>query len=102
MWFIDVIGDKTQDRQARASCCRRSCGTSTSIFTQASTDIAAGTFGTTNYTLDLDNGGISLLQTEQIDDEAWPRWRQAQAGIADGDHGPETTKTDEVEVAIGG
>ena len=39
--------------------------------TQAIADINAGTFGNQGYTLDVNNGGISLLQTKNIAADAW-------------------------------
>ena len=85
VWFIDVIGDKTSiDTKdvLLSSVLWDFAGT----YTQAVADIDAGTFGDAGYTLDAANGGISLLQTDNITAEAWAAVEAAKAGIADGSH----------------
>jgi simple sugar transport system substrate-binding protein len=68
--FIDVIGDKTEidDQGILLSSVLWSFD---GLYADAIEDIGAGTFGEEGYELDLENGGISLLQTDQIDDETW-------------------------------
>ena len=68
--FIDVIGDKTSDRQG-LSCCRRSCGTSTPVYAAMIDDLKADTFGTKSYSISLDDNSIKLLKTKQIPDDVW-------------------------------
>jgi basic membrane protein A and related proteins len=100
--FIDVIGDKTEiDKQGVLL--SSVLWNFDVLFNQAIDDIDAGTFGETNYALDLENEGISLLQTDQIDDKAWAEVEKAQEAIVNGDvEVPEMTKKSQVEDAIGG
>jgi basic membrane protein A and related proteins len=100
--FIDVIGDKTKiDKQGILL--SSVLWNFDVLFNQALDDLDAGTFGETNYALDLDNKGISLLQTEQIDDAAWQAVEKAQEEIVSGDvKVPETTKKSQVEDLISG
>jgi basic membrane protein A and related proteins len=100
--FIDVIGDKTKiDKQGILL--SSVLWNFDVLFNQALDDLEAGTFGETNYALDLENKGISLLQTEQIDDAAWQAVEKAQEQIVNGDvQVPETTKKSQVEDLISG
>jgi basic membrane protein A and related proteins len=41
------------------------------LYSDAIEDVGNGTFGEAGYELDLENGGIELLQTDQIDEETW-------------------------------
>jgi simple sugar transport system substrate-binding protein len=83
VWFIDVIGDKT------------SIDTNNVIlssilwdfeptYLQAINDVNAGTFGSTNYDLNLATGGIALLKTDNISDELWAEIQRAKDGVVDG------------------
>jgi basic membrane protein A and related proteins len=68
--FIDVIGDKTEiDDQGilLSSVLWNFDG----LYSDAIEDVGNGTFGEEGYELDLENGGIELLQTDQIDEETW-------------------------------
>ena len=101
-WFIDVIGDKSSiDEQnvLLSSVLWDFAGT----YEQAVADIDAGTFGESGYTLDTANGGIELLQTDNISDEAWAAVETAAAGIADGSiEVPVATSQEEVDALIAG
>lgn len=102
VWFIDVIGDKTSiDQQGvLLSSVVWDFGPG---YIQALADLAAGTFGTTGYTLDAANGGIGLLQTDKIPAEAWAAVETARAGIADGTITVPLTSTQaEVDAIIAG
>jgi simple sugar transport system substrate-binding protein len=73
------------------------------LFNEAIDDVDAGTFGEKNYALDLENEGISLLQTDQIDDAAWQEVEKAREAIVAGEVTvPETTKKSQVEDLIRG
>ena len=75
--FIDVIGDKTKiDKQGILL--SSVLWNFDVLFNQSIDDVEAGTFGEKNYALDLENKGISLLQTDQIDDAAWQEVEKAQ------------------------
>lgn len=100
--FIDVIGDKTEidDQGILLSSVLWNFDV---VFNQAIEDINAGTFGEENYALDLENEGISLLQTDQIDEEAWQKVQDARDAIIAGEvEVPETAKKSEVEDLIRG
>jgi simple sugar transport system substrate-binding protein len=100
VWFIDVIGDKTSiDKEGvlLSSVLWNFTGT----FEQAVADINAGTFGNKGYVQDVENGGISLLQTDKISAEASTAIEAAKAGIADGSIVvPVTTSQAEVDALI--
>jgi basic membrane protein A and related proteins len=68
--FIDVIGDKTSidDQGVLLSSVLWSFD---GLYEDAIADIGEGTFGEQGYELDLENGGISLLRTDLIDDQTW-------------------------------
>ncbi|HKZ92253.1 MAG TPA: BMP family ABC transporter substrate-binding protein [Candidatus Limnocylindrales bacterium] len=100
-WFIDVIGDKTSiDEQGvlLSSVLWDFSG----AYTQALADLAAGTYGETVYYLDAANGGISILDTPYITDEARAAIEAARAGIADGSIVvPETPTEADVDALVG-
>jgi basic membrane protein A and related proteins len=100
--FIDVIGDKTKiDKQGVLL--SSVLWNFDVLFNEAIDDIDAGTFGEKNYALDLDNKGISLLETDQISDKAQQAVDKAQEAIVSGDvQVPETTKKSQVEDLIRG
>lgn len=83
VYFIDVIGDKTPiDKQGVLL--SSVLWDFTQVFTQAITDIGAGTFGNEGYDLSVANG-VSLLKTDKATDEVWAEIDDAQAKIASGE-----------------
>ena len=98
--FIDVIGDKTKiDKQGILL--SSVLWNFDVLFNQSIDDVEAGTFGEKNYALDLENKGISLLQTDQIDDKAWQEVQKASEAIIAGEIKlPETEKKSQVEALI--
>jgi basic membrane protein A and related proteins len=100
--FIDVIGDKTEvDDQGilLSSVLWNFEG----VIQGAIDDIGAGTFGEEPYELDLENGGISLLQTDQIDDQTWSTIEDTRRQIIDGEIDvPLTEEKSEVQNLIEG
>jgi simple sugar transport system substrate-binding protein len=100
--FIDVIGDKTEidDQGVLLSSVLWNFDV---LFQQAIQDLNAGSFGEENYALNLENEGISLLQTDQIDEQAWRDVMDAREAIVAGEvQVPETTKKSQVEDLIRG
>lgn len=98
--FIDVIGDKTSidKKKVLLSSILWNFGPT---YKQAIEDIDAGTFGTKGYTLDLANGGISLLKTDLISPDAWSAVEDAKAKITSGEvEVPLTAKKSEVQALI--
>jgi simple sugar transport system substrate-binding protein len=83
VWFIDVIGDKTSIDKKDVLLSSVLWDFSPTI-KQAIADIVAGTFGNQGYVQDVGNGGIALLQTDNITPEAWTAVEAAKAGIASG------------------
>ncbi len=83
VWFIDVIGDKSpvDNKDVLLSSVLWNFGPT---FEQAIADINGGTFGNQGYTLDVNNGGISLLQTKNITSDEWTAVQTALQGINDG------------------
>ncbi len=86
VWFIDVIGDKSDPSiDPNGVLLSSVLWNFAGAFEEAIAQIDAGTFGTSVYTLDVANGGISLLQTAQH--HARRRGQPSQAalaGISDG------------------
>ncbi len=82
--FIDVIGDKTaiDDQGVLLSSVLWSFD---GLYADAIDDIGAGTYGEEGYELDLENGGISLLQTDLIDDATWSELEDIKQQIIDGE-----------------
>jgi basic membrane protein A len=98
--FIDVIGDKTEidDQGVLLSSVLWSFD---GLYEDAIADIGEGTFGEQGYELDLENGGISLLQTDLIDDETWQEIEDIKQQIIDGEiKVPLTEEKSEVEDLI--
>ena len=84
VWFIDVIGDKTSiDDQGRPAVVRpvELRAAPSSRPSRTSTPAPSATHG---YVQDLANGGIALLQTDNITADAWAAVEAATGGIADG------------------
>jgi basic membrane protein A and related proteins len=81
--FIDVIGDKSSlDKQSVLL--SSVLWNFAPAFKQAIGEINDGTFGEKGLTLDLENGGISLLKTPQIPADAWTKVEETKQGIIDG------------------
>jgi basic membrane protein A and related proteins len=102
VWFIDVIGDKSSidTKDVLLSSVLWNFG---GTFTQAIADIDAGTFGNAGYVQDLSNGGISLLQTDNITADAQAAVETAKAAIAaDPTIVPVTTTMDAVKALYEG
>jgi simple sugar transport system substrate-binding protein len=102
VWFIDVIGDKTSiDKEGvlLSSVLWDFAGT----FEQALADIQSGTFGEQGYDLNVENGGMSLLQTDHIPEDVWAEVEAAKAGIIDGSvEVPVTATKEELDALIKG
>jgi simple sugar transport system substrate-binding protein len=90
--FIDVIGDKTaiDDQGVLLSSVLWSFD---GLYEDAIADIGNDTFGEEGYELDLENGGISLLQTDLIDDETWNEIEDIKQQIIDGEIDVPLTET---------
>lgn len=83
VWFIDVIGDKSSIDEKNVLL------TSVvwdylPVLREAAADIEAGTYGERVYSIDLENGGISLLQSDNIPAEVWTEVEAARDGIIAG------------------
>ena len=85
VWFIDVIGNKTDPTvDTHGALLSSVLWNFAPAFEAGIAAIDAGTFGNEGFTLDLANGGISLLQTPNITADAWAAVETAKAGILDG------------------
>jgi basic membrane protein A and related proteins len=82
--FIDVIGDK-QEVDDEGVLLSSVLWSFDGLYEDAIADIGEGTFGEQGYELDLENGGISLLQTDQIDDETWSEIEEIREQIIAGE-----------------
>jgi simple sugar transport system substrate-binding protein len=72
-------------------------------FEQALEDIQDGTFGDEGYDLNVENGGMSLLQTDHIPDDVWAEVEDAKEGIIDGSvEVPVTATKEELDALIAG
>lgn len=83
VYFIDVIGDKTS-LDKKGILLSSAQWDLIPALQAAVADMAAGTYGTKSYYLDLSNGGMKLLKTDKITADAWAAVEAAQKGIADG------------------
>lgn len=98
--FIDVIGNKTPvDKQGvlLSSVLWNFEG----VYKDAISDVENGSFGERSYELDLNNGGIDLLKTPQVSDDAWSAVEDAKAKIMNGDiKVPLTEKKSQVDALL--
>ncbi|MEI7742759.1 MAG: BMP family protein [Chloroflexota bacterium] len=100
VWFIDVIGDKTTV-DTKGVLLSSVLWNFQGVFEQAIADINAGTFGNAGYTLDVANGGISLLQSKNISADSWTAVQTALDGIKSGSITvPVTAKQADVDALI--
>jgi simple sugar transport system substrate-binding protein len=98
--FIDVIGDKSSVDK-KGVLLSSVLWNFEPAFKQAIEDINAGTFGEKGYTLDLKNGGISLLKTDLIPDDVWSEIEDAKQKIISGEvEVPLTAKKGDVQALL--
>jgi simple sugar transport system substrate-binding protein len=98
--FIDVIGDKTSIDKKHVLL-SSVVWNFQPVFKQAIDEVDAGTFGEKGLTLDLANGGISLLKTDQVDPAAWAEVEKIKQKIVDGSlQVPLTAKKGEVQALL--
>jgi simple sugar transport system substrate-binding protein len=98
-WFIDVIGDKSSiDEQGvlLSSVLWDFQG----IYERAVQEINAGTYGTENYVMGLENGGLDLLITPHILPETAEAVEAAKAQIVAGEIEPPVTESQEALDAL--
>jgi len=70
-------------------------------YTQAIKDIEAGTYGQGGYVLTVENGGLSLQESDQLTPEIMAAVKAAKAGIIDGSITPTAAaNADEVKAVI--
>lgn len=101
-WFIDVIGDKTSiDEQ---NVLLSSVLWDMSVPVAAALDqVSAGTYGTENFVLDVANGGLDVLITDNVSPEAIEAVEAAKAGITSGEISvPATPTADEFDALLAG
>lgn len=100
IWFIDVIGDKSS-LDKKGVLLTSVVWDYSVAFTWALDQLAAGTFGTEIYSLDVDNGGMDLLKTPYLTAEVMADVDTAKKGIIDGSiQVTETTSKADVEAMI--
>lgn len=98
--FIDVIGDKSSidDEGVLLSSVLWNFD---GLYTRAIEDIDEGTFGEQGYELNLENDGIALLRTDNIEDGTWDEIQDVREQIIDGDvEVPVTEEQSDVEDLI--
>jgi len=100
VWFIDVIGDKTS-LDEKGVLLSSVVWDYFPAFKEAADRLDAGSFGEEVLYIDLQNGGINVLQTEYISDELWAELEGAKQQIIDGTiEVPEINSKAEVEALI--
>jgi len=100
IWFIDVIGDKTS-LDKKGVLLTSVIWDYSVAFAWALDQLNAGTFGSEIYYLDVDNGGMDLLQTPYLTAEVMADVETAKKGIIDGSiEVVETTSKADVEAMI--
>jgi simple sugar transport system substrate-binding protein len=98
-WFIDVIGDKTSiDEQGvlLSSVLWDFQG----IYERAIAEINAGTYGTENYVMGIEDGSLDLLMTPHIQPETATAVETAKAAIVAGEIEPPVTESQEALDAL--
>jgi len=83
VWFIDVIGDKTS-LDTKGILLTSVVWDYLPAFNAALAEMAAGNYGKDIAYLDLQNGGIKLLESDKIPADVWAAVETAEKGIADG------------------
>ena len=83
IWFIDVIGDKSS-LDKKGVLLTSVVWDYSVAFKWAVDQLAAGTFGSEIYYLDVDNGGMDLLKTPYLSAEVMADVDTAKKGIIDG------------------
>lgn len=83
VWFIDVIGDKSPI-DTKGVLVTSIVWDYRPVFRAAVEEMQGGTYGTTVHYLDLQNGGIKLLQNGRIPAEVWAEIEAAKQGIIAG------------------
>jgi len=83
VWFIDVIGDKSSIDE-KSVLLTSVVWDYLPVLREAAVDIEAGTYGERIHSIDLENGGISLLESEHIPAEVWTEVEAAREGIIAG------------------
>lgn len=80
--FIDVIGDKTSiDKGFLLSSVIWDL---TPVYGAMIADLQAGTYGTRNYDINLSDGSLRLLRTDNIPDDIWAEIEALQADVISG------------------
>jgi basic membrane protein A len=98
--FIDVIGDKSSIDKKNVLL-SSVIWNFQPVFKQAIEQVNDGSFGAKGLTLDLANGGISLLQTPQVPADAWTKVESVKQQIIDGEvQVPLTPKKGEVQALL--
>jgi basic membrane protein A and related proteins len=100
VWFIDVIGDKTSI-DTKGVLLTSIVWDYLPIFREAAQQMADGTYGTKVGYLDLENGGIKLLDSDRIPTDVKAAVETAKQGIMDGSvKVPEIYKADELRALL--
>lgn len=102
VWFIDVIGDKTElDEQGVYL--SSVLWDFAPIFRAAVADIEAGTFGEQGYEVSVANEAIKILRTDHIPDDVWTEVEGTLSDISAGAiEVDDLTTLDEVQALIEG
>lgn len=82
VWFIDVIGDKTS-LDSKGVLLTSVVWDYLPLLKGAVAEMTAGTYGGSVGYLDLQNGGIGLLESERIPADVWAAVESAEKGIID-------------------
>ncbi len=81
--FIDVIGDKSS--LDKGHLLTSVVWDMTPVYTAMIEDLRADTFGTKSYAISLADGSVSLLETPQVDADAWAAVMEMKDRIVAGD-----------------
>lgn len=96
VWFIDVIGDKSSI-DTKGVLLTSIVWDYRPVFLAAVQEMQASTYGTTVHYLDLQNGGINLLQNDRIPAEVWTEIEASKQDIIAGSIAvPEIYTVDEI------
>ncbi|MDI2098609.1 putative B6 ABC transporter substrate-binding protein [Ruicaihuangia caeni] len=98
--YIATIGDVTEAVTDPSIVLTSVLWNFADAYKQAIADIEAGTFGEKSYSLTVENGGLTLQESDQLTDEILAAVEEAKKGIIDGSVKVEKTTTKDAVQAV--
>ena len=103
IWYIGTIGDVTPALDDASFVLTSVLWDYHDTYVQIIDDLEAGTFAQENYVMNVENGGMRLLETDNLTDEMLAAVEAATEGVVSGSVDvPRTTTMDEVNALLNG